>query len=179
MKQFRDTMYKVHKDGYVINIKSGRQLKSRLSSRGYHRVNLMIDGLLATFRLHRVVAEVYLPNPLNLPQVDHIDGNKNNNAVSNLRWCTNKENLDFYYTANPDKKAKPIVRVYGTKQDMVSAVAKDIRVNGVIYESVTKAAKHIADNEGKQLDTVRKELRNYIQGKRPEWCMYGKYNIGF
>lgn len=47
--------------------------------------------------LHRVVAETFIPNPLNLPEVDHIDGDKSNNCVSNLRWVTRSENMKYAY----------------------------------------------------------------------------------
>lgn len=57
-------------------------------------------------RVHRIVAETFIPNPLNKPCIDHIDGNKWNNAVDNLRWCDHKENNN-----NPSTKFKLCRRV--------------------------------------------------------------------
>lgn len=50
------------------------------------------EGKSKTFRVHRLVAEAFIPNPNNLSDVDHIDENKNNNSVENLRWLSHKEN---------------------------------------------------------------------------------------
>lgn len=59
---------------------------------GYKEVGVKYKN----YRIHRLVAETFIPNPENLPIVDHIDGNKSNNKVSNLRWCTQKQNMNWY-----------------------------------------------------------------------------------
>lgn len=70
-----------------------RILKQDTSVKGYHTVHVpMTDGKTRHLRVHRLVAEAFLPNPNNLPQVNHKDGNKSNNQVSNLEWCTAKSN---------------------------------------------------------------------------------------
>ena len=59
---------------------------------GYMKVALYKDGIKKTFPLHRVVASAFLENPGNKEQVNHKDGNKKNNSVKNLEWCTQEEN---------------------------------------------------------------------------------------
>ena len=60
----------------------------------YMRINLYKDGKLRKFRVHRLVAEMFIPNPNNLPEVNHIDENKFNNCVDNLEWCTSSKNVN-------------------------------------------------------------------------------------
>ena len=67
-------------------------LKTQADHRGYQRLRVNIEGTKLTYKLHREVAKAFIPNPNNLPQVNHKDGNKNNNCVSNLEWVSNIEN---------------------------------------------------------------------------------------
>lgn len=60
---------------------------------GYLRTSLAKNGVNRTVKVHRIVAETFIPNPNNLPQVNHIDGNKQNNRVGNLEWCTQSQNM--------------------------------------------------------------------------------------
>ena len=64
-----------------------------VDAKGYLRVSLSKEGVNKTYKVHRLVATAFIPNPLQLPCVNHIDGNKTNNHVSNLEWCTHSENL--------------------------------------------------------------------------------------
>lgn len=80
--------YEITKDGDIINKITGHKLKPQPNSKGYLRVSI---GKKLCF-VHRLVAEKYIPNPNNYEQVNHKDGNKQNNSVSNLEWVSNDEN---------------------------------------------------------------------------------------
>ena len=81
----------MNKWGHMI-FHASQNMKCRVVSNGYAHVKLRKDGHGYEPLVHRLVAEAFIPNPLNIPQINHIDGNKANNAVSNLEWCTGSEN---------------------------------------------------------------------------------------
>ena len=89
--------YYISKDGIVINIKTNRQLKYQLDKNGYFRVNLYNKENQTKQSVHRLVALAYLENNNDLPQVNHKDGNKQNNNVENLEWCSAKENVNHAF----------------------------------------------------------------------------------
>ena len=97
MKEIKNlNRYFVTKKGQVFSKrrKDILELKQRISNKGYMRVMTMNnDGTWSLKSVHRLMALTYLPNPENKPQVNHIDGNKTNNDVSNLEWATQSENL--------------------------------------------------------------------------------------
>ena len=84
--------YLIGKDGTVIGRK-GEALKCYIARNGYVKAKVSKVSRL----VHRLVAETFIPNPDNLPQVNHIDGNKLNNNVSNLEWCSMKDNLQHFF----------------------------------------------------------------------------------
>lgn len=71
----------------------GEPIKQQRNKFGYMNVSLYKDKHNKQYKVHRLVAMSFIPNPDNKPQVNHIDGNKENNNVNNLEWCTCKENI--------------------------------------------------------------------------------------
>jgi len=77
-------------------ISKGHVLRITVNS-GYATVQLSRSGKTKTFKVHRLVATSFIPNPLDLPEVNHIDGNKLNNVIANLSWCTKSQNVQHAY----------------------------------------------------------------------------------
>ena len=130
MEQWKPIVIKVHNtiydytgiyevsniDGKVRNVKTGRILKQPLNSFGYPVVRLSKDGKARLFKVHRLVATAFVPNPDNLPEVNHKDEDKTNNSVDNLEWSTHQYNSAY------SKKGKP--RSEETKQKQREAWRK-------------------------------------------------------
>ena len=85
-------LYAVTSCGKIWSYRNECFLKTSYNSKGYLCVKLYRDGHKKTYKVHRLVAEAYIPNPDNLPQVDHIDNDKTHNYLNNLQWITNKDN---------------------------------------------------------------------------------------
>lgn len=136
-------------------------------SRGYLLVYLyMENGKKKTIPVHQIVAKAFLPNPDNKPEVDHIDGDKTNNCVDNLRWVTHQENC-----ANPitSKKQKIYVERLAKHKKAIAAYTCDGKLVG-IWPTITKAAE--------ETNTCRHSISYAANGKYKTannliWKYYG------
>ena len=116
-----------------------RIMKPYITKKGYLRIKFLEKKYL----VHRLVAQAFLPNIENKPQIDHIDGNKQNNCVSNLRWVTNKENCNNPITLINYSKANKIKSK--VRQRLIAQLTK----NGEFiryWESITQASKELDIN---------------------------------
>ena len=101
-------LYAITPEGEVWSYRRKKFLVPRKGRNGYLQAGLWKNGKGKNHYIHRLVSEAFIPNPENLPQVNHKDENKENNSVENLEWCTGKYNSN-YGTIN-DKRKKPILQ---------------------------------------------------------------------
>ena len=113
--------YIMRKDGKKYHAK-GHVLKQWLDRGGYLFVNFRVNGKKISRKVHRIIATTFIPNPKNLPQVNHIDCNRTNNVVENLEWCTCQENIAYRdklgHTAKNNSPKKPVIAVNLEKSEV-------------------------------------------------------------
>ena len=88
-------IYGITSCGKVWSYRRKKFLELTPDTKGYLCVSLQVNGNRKTYKVHRLVAEAYIPNPENLPQVNHRDENKKNNCLQNLEWCDCKYNNNY------------------------------------------------------------------------------------
>ena len=86
-------LYKANVYGQIKSLYTNKILKSNLCNNGYWGLTLCKNKIKKRYNVHRLVALTFIDNPNNYPIVNHIDGNKQNNNVNNLEWCTQKHNV--------------------------------------------------------------------------------------
>ena len=255
-------LYEITSVGTVIRYyktTAAKESTGFINRSGYRCIHLSKNGKVCTKLIHRLVAEAFIPNPDNKLVVDHINEDKLDNNVNNLRWCSALENAKYYNTKDGrkyhimlGKKRKSQLKAYAAKlqeknkelqsmakqldkkqkqldkaekllkekekelakvqaalnkfikekihhakytgyadisgikfksvDELVNITGKPIKINNQKFKSCGAAAKYIVEQELKEGKyrrhaTVSKELRRFLQGKRPSWKMYGKYEV--
>ena len=106
-------LYEVSNKGNVKSLIKNKIIKCFINRCGYRLVGLSKNGIRKKITIHRLVAQVFIPNPDNLPEVNHLDEDKSNNSVDNLEWCDRKYNNN-YGTANIRRRETLIKNGYCT-----------------------------------------------------------------
>ena len=164
--------YQISNKGNIRSLNYRRTGKTKIlqpgkDKDGYLLIGLRKDGKKKTYKIHRLVAEAFLENPNKKPQINHIDGNKQNNYISNLEWCTNKENMAHAYTNGlalgkhgkqtiyiaAEANKKP-VRCITTDTTYKSATEAE-SLTGVAHQNIAKCCKHTLKSAGKLPDGTK------------------------
>lgn len=97
-------LYSACRDGRIYSHRRSNFLKLSDTEKGYKRVTLWANDRSRSFKVHRLVASAYLPNPNNYPEINHIDGVRTNNMIENLEWCTRTHNVQHAAARNSKKR---------------------------------------------------------------------------
>ncbi len=130
VKDFPD--YYITSCGKVWSYRKNKFLKPSLNN-GYLQVVLANDKESKTFKVHRLIAETYIPNPNNLPEVDHIDRDTNHNWLSNLRWVSSIEN-NSNKSNNKKVKCIELNKTFNT----IMEVERELNIN---HENISKVCR--------------------------------------
>lgn len=141
--------YDVDKFGIVINCKTGKLLNQHKDKAGYLRVTLCEKGKQHRIAVHRLVAMKYIPNPQNLPQVNHKDGNKQNNSVENLEWCDARGN---------QQHRRYVLKVGNRKVKRVET--------GTVYDSIKQAS----EENQTYIPNIIRACKNNSTARGFHWC---------
>lgn len=147
--------YSVSIKGDVRNDKTNKILKPMISTSGYVFFHLVRDKRKYTKYLHRIMGEAFIDNPKNLPQIDHIDGNKLNNDISNLHWVSISENRT----------------AFGNEQRAENRCREVLAINEKGEKITFKARKSAADHFG-CLPSKIKYGHKYTKGSKKGWVFY-------
>ena len=109
-----ESQYQVSDQGRVKSLKFGKERirKQVRIPKGYLQVQLWKNGEMKWYLVHRLVAQAFIPNPNNLPEVNHKDEDKENNSVQNLEWCDRKYNVNYGtgIQRQAEKLSKPVLQ---------------------------------------------------------------------
>lgn len=132
--------YQVNNLGQIKSLKTGKIVSPQLGGNGYYKIGLR-DGINKTrLIVHRIVAEHFIENPHNKPQVNHIDGNKLNNNVCNLEWVTASENMLHAHRIGLKKEHyKNIGKKFGKTSQYHYVELLNSSKDGEVYRAVVKA----------------------------------------
>lgn len=190
-----DGMYQISNNGRVKSfqprggdnngkVRTGKAhyLTPSLSTTGYFRVSLVTNNKKKDVKIHRLVAMAFLPNPDNKPYINHKDGNKTNNAVSNLEWCTQTENINHAVKMGLIKKTEltkgDLTELYIHQHKGICEIAK------IKKTSLNRVKEHlilygIKKHFGRKYEIPLDELKNDFSKGLSNKELVNKYNCSY
>lgn len=148
--------YKVYEDGRIFSKLTEKELNGCVDTYGYRVFKLSVNGKRKIYKHHRVVATLFVPNPDNLPQVNHKDGNKLNNHKDNLEWVNAKNNIHHAHKnglATNKHLKKKVMQICQSTQEVLG-----------VFDSYREASKATGITE----TNISAVCRGYKPKNRPE-----------
>lgn len=135
--------YEINENGDVRNKITENLIEGDINNAGYYRVCLYKKPRRQRYFRHKLVAELFIPNPNNYKEINHINGNKSNNNYSNLQWCN---------------------RVYNEREARRIGI-KEYKPYYVIFNNGNKKEYEFAIDLARELQVTKRTILNYLQGK--------------
>ena len=152
-----EAYYEINENGEVRNKLTGNYIKGDINNAGYYRVCLYHKSKRQRFFRHRLVAQLFIPNPNNYTEVNHIDGDKSHNFKENLQWCDRVFNEREAHRLNI-KEYKPF-KVY--------------------FQSGEYKEYEFAIDLANELKVTKRTIQNYLQGKSNNYKSRGINEIKY
>ena len=210
----RGVEYIVSTDGRVYSTKNcggtyyHKEISQRLNADGYLQITVGKTGDRTNYSVHRMVAEAFIPNPNNLPEVNHIDCNRTNNCVENLEWCTHFDNIqysikmgnhicttDLTGSKNPNYGCDTLKRKYAENPELAkinnsrpgsqngrSRAVKIINSEtkeGLLFDYMRKAAQYLIDNGFTRAVDVDSVMNRVSMAAKTGMTIYKKFKAEF
>lgn len=170
-------LYAITKNGLIWSYRTHQFLSPHKSKDGYWRITFSVDGQQTTHLLHRLVALTWIPNIHDKPTVDHIDKNKDNNNINNLRWATSTEQLFNKDTSIVHSKQHMNKMTQIAKEKNSKSIEKRDKDNHELlyatYDSAEEAA-IIEFNDASKKRQLQKCARGEINSSYGYWWCYKK-----
>ena len=158
-------LYEISNFGRVKSLKFDKEriLKPGKDGDGYLSVSLWSDGKRNAFKVHRLVASAFIPNPMGLPEINHRDENPSNNEVGNIEWCSRLYNIN--YGTRTEKVSKPVE----------ASKYEDFREICLRFASIMEAKRN-GYNHGAVSDCCRGCY--HYEGNNKYKNLYWRYDVG-
>lgn len=140
----RNSNYSINKNGEVRNDNTGKIKSTFINKKNkYLMLDLWENNKSIKVPLHRLIAESFIPNPENKPCVDHIDGNRQNNSIENLRWATYSENNSRFKTIGVRSEKIKVTHYGEQRKKRGGGHEKWLDIDNImIFDRVTDVAEH-------------------------------------
>ena len=147
-------LYQISNKGKVYSLRLEKFLKFSKNKKGYLQVQFTVNCKFKTFKIHRLVALAFIPNPFNLPEVNHKDGDKLNNNDWNLEWNTSQQNILHAIRTGLRVAAK------GEKQHSAKLIEKEVLEIRELYKTGKYSQKEIGNKYNVHKGTIQAIIAN-------------------